>query len=100
VIAFARSHKVVLWAVFWVAALSVVLAIVVNHFRPEYTGQSWGWMMMLAALPWSILAGAVPTSLGVVIWAAGLGFNAVIATTVGWYAAAWWLKTLRLRNDA
>ena len=84
---------------FTLAALAAPVLHVVNHFWPGYTGQSWGWMMMFGSLPWSIAAAAVPAWIGMIILAVGLGVNMVIATTVVWYAIAWWLKTLRYRND-
>lgn len=99
-IAFARANRAILSAVFCIAALSVLALSTVNHFWPEYTGESWGWMMLFACLPWSVMAAAVPGWFGVIILALGFGVNVVIVTTVGWYVISWWLKTLRFGDDA
>jgi hypothetical protein len=90
-IAFARAHKIALWAEFIVVALSV-LAIPV-------AGEPWGWMMVFGSLPWSIAATALPGTIGLAIIAVGLGFNVVLATIVIFSGVSWWLKTLRYDND-
>jgi hypothetical protein len=99
-IAFARANQTVLWTVFCIAALSVPALQMANQLWPDHAGEGWGWMMLFAALPWSIAAAALPGWPGMLIWAVGLGVNAVIVTALTWYAISWWLKTLRFGNDA
>ena len=97
-LAFARTHKVALWALFSIAALSVVALSVINNFRPSYTKESWGWMIFFGALPWSIVATVVPGWIGIPVMAIGLGVNVAATSTAVWYAISWWLKTLRNSN--
>ena len=99
-IAFARAHKTALWAEFVVVALSAMALPVAGYFRLVVTEESLGWMMLFGSLPWSIAATAVPGIIGMAIIAVGLGFNAVVATTLVCYAITWWLTTLRYDNDS
>jgi hypothetical protein len=100
VIAFARAHKIALWAEFVVVALSVMALPVAGYFRLVVTEESLGWMILYGSLPWSIAATAVPDIIGMVVIAVGLGFSTVAATTVICYAISWWLNTLRYNNDS
>jgi hypothetical protein len=102
VIAFARVHKAGLWLEFGAVTLLAVASFIANQFWPQYVGESWGWMLLFASLPWSALALAVPqvSVLAVVVVSVGLGFNTVVITTIVWYAIAWWLNTVRFSNDA
>jgi len=79
---FARAHRFALWTVFCAVAVAVVAIFILYHVSPRFPGESWGWVVVFGAFPWSIPALAVPGWLGVPILAVGLGFNATAAILV------------------
>ena len=84
-----------LWTEFIVVVLSVMAVSVASYFRWVVLEESGGWMMLFGSLPWSLAATVVPSVVGLVIIALGMGINVVLATIVICYSVSWWLKTLR-----
>jgi hypothetical protein len=100
-LAFAKAHKRFLWIEFGTVVLLGVLLLAGNWLWPATFNATWGWMLLFSALPWSAIALAIPQIGGfaMVIVILGAGLNAVVVTTVVWYALVWWLDTLRPSRD-
>jgi hypothetical protein len=89
--AVAKTHRRGLQLLFATVVLLVVALVTLEHFWPVNDRESFGFMILFAAMPWSILALAIPVPfLGAILIAAGIGINAVAIAIV----ILWWLGLL------
>ena len=93
IIAVAKAHKRGLQLLFAAVVFLVVAAVTIEHFSPVSDRASFGFMILFAAMPWSIAGLAIPNAfVAAIIIAGGIGINAVIIAIV----VLWWLGLLGL----
>lgn len=91
IVGVAKTHRRGLQLLFATVVLLVVALVTLEHFWPVNDRESFGFMLLFAAMPWSILALAIPVPfLGAILIAAGIGINAVAIAIV----ILWWLGLL------
>lgn len=86
IIAVAKAHRHGLRLLFVAVVFLVVALVTLEHFWPVNDRESFGFMILFAALPWSIAGLAIPNAFfGAILIAGGIGINAVaIAIVVLW----------------
>lgn len=87
-IAFLRTRRTALLAVFMAAELAVMLFLLALHAWPRSVPEFLGWAIYFGSYPWSMPWLAhdpddVPVTMIVITSAFGL--NVVLATALGWY---------------
>jgi len=91
IVAVAKAHRRGLQLLFAAVALLVVVLVSLEHFWHANDRESFGFMILFAGMPWSILALAIPVPFfGAILIAAGIGINAVAIAIV----ILWWLGLL------
>jgi hypothetical protein len=89
-IAVARAHKDGLRMLFVAVVLLVVALVTIEHFWPVSDRESFGFMILFAAMPWTIAGLAIPIPFaGAIIIAGGIGINAVVIAII-----LLWLRAL------
>lgn len=95
ILAVAKAHRHGLRLLFVAVVFLVVALVTLEHFSPVSDRESFGFMILFAAIPWSIAALAVPNGvLGAILVAGGIGVNAVAIAIV----VLWCLGRLGLRK--
>jgi hypothetical protein len=91
IVAVANAHKRGLGLLFAVVVFLVVAIVTLEHFSPVSNRESFGFMILYAAVPWSIVGLAIPNAfIGAVLIAGGIGLNAVVIAII----VLWWLNLL------
>jgi hypothetical protein len=92
IIAVARAYRRGLQLLFAAVVFLVVALVTAEHFWPVNDRESFGFMILFAAMPWSIVGLAIPVPLlGGILIAGGIGINAVVVAII----VLWLLSTLR-----
>jgi hypothetical protein len=87
-LAFAAARKGMLVALFLAGAALVPIVFVLQGLGVLPMGEPGGWLLIFAAMPWSLAVFAVPNPAGLAIIAVGLGINLVLVAAVVWYAVS------------
>lgn len=91
IIAVAKAHKRGLGLLFAAVVFLVVAVVTLEHFSPVSDRESFGFMILYAAMPWSIVGLAIPNPFaGAILIAGGIGLNAVVVAII----VLWWLNLL------
>jgi hypothetical protein len=94
-LAFAATRKRELGGLFVAVAAIVVGLFVAESFGVLSPGEPGGWLLIFAALPWSIVVSSIPNPIAPAAIAVGLGINVALTTAIVWYAVARWIAVLR-----
>lgn len=91
IIAVAKAHQYGLRLLFAAVVFLFVALVTLEHFWHVNDRESFGFMILFAAMPWSLAGVAIPLPfLGAIIIAGGIGINAVAIAIV----VLWWLSLL------
>lgn len=91
IIAVAKAHSHSLRLLFATVVFLFVAMVTLEHFWPVSDRESFGFMILYAAMPWSIVGLAIPNAfVGAILIAGGIGLNAVVIAII----VLWWLNLL------
>ena len=91
IIAVAKAHRRGLRLLFAFVVFLVIALVTIEHFWPVNNRESFGFMVLFAALPWSLAGLAIPNAFVAAIFiAGGIGINALAVAII----ILWWLSLL------
>ena len=91
IVAVAEAHRRGLGLLFAAVVFLVVAMVTLEHFSPVSDRESFGFMILYAGMPWSIVGLAIPNGfVGAIFIAGGIGLNAVVVAII----VLWWFNVL------